>query len=507
MAASKPKPDDLREAAVALRLDVSSDEMAAFTVLSEGVLGFFQRLDQLEEPKPPVKYPRSGGRRPSSDEDPLNAWYWKCSIKGAETGLLAGKKIAIKDNVCVAGMPMMNGSDVLEGYVPDVDATVVTRILDAGGEIAGKAVCESFCLSGGSHMADTGPTHNPRKRGYSSGGSSSGSAALVGGEEVDLAIGADQAGSIRVPSSWCGIFGLKPTFGLVPYTGASSLEYTIDHLGPMARTAADAALLLDVIAGPDAYDSRQANFPPANAGVESYSRALSGDVKGLRIAVVKEAFAWEGMSESDVDEAVREAAHRFEERGASVSEVSLPFHRDGMPIFMGIGLEGVTRVISPGNGMGNCWKGFYATSLVDAYARGMAERSSKLSAVTKFVMLIGRHFQDRYRGHYYAKAQNLALTLKRNYDEALEKADLLALPTTPMKARPLPAEDANIIERVARALEQVANTCPFNVTGHPSLNVPCGVSEGLPVGMLLVGRCGEDATVLRAGDAYDRIVG
>ena len=507
MAASKPKPDDLREAAVALRLDVSSDEMAAFTVLSEGVLGFFQRLDQLEEPKPPVKYPRSGGRRPSSDEDPLNAWYWKCSIKGAETGLLAGKKIAIKDNVCVAGMPMMNGSDVLEGYIPDVDATVVTRILDAGGEIAGKAVCESFCLSGGSHMADTGPTHNPRKRGYSSGGSSSGSAALVGGEEVDLAIGADQAGSIRVPSSWCGIFGLKPTFGLVPYTGASSLEYTIDHLGPMARTAADAALLLDVIAGPDGYDSRQAHFPKANAGDESYRRALTGDVKGLRIAVVKEAFAWEGMSESDVDEAVREAAHRFEERGASVSTVSLPFHRDGMPIFMGIGLEGVTRVISPGNGMGNCWKGFYTTSLIDAYARGVAERSSKLSAVTKFVMLIGRHFQDRYRGHYYAKAQNLALTLKRNYDEAFEKADLLALPTTPMKARPLPSEDADVIERVARALEQVANTCPFNVTGHPSLNVPCGVSEGLPVGMLLVGRCGEDATVLRAGDAYDRIVG
>ena len=507
MVASKPKLDDLREAAEALRLDVSSDEMAAFTVLSEGVLGFFQRLDQLEEPKPPVKYPRSGGRRPSSDEDPLNAWYWKCSIQGAETGLLSGKKIAIKDNVCVAGMPMMNGSDVLEGYVPDVDATVVTRILDAGGEIAGKAVCESFCLSGGSHMADTGPTHNPRRRGYSSGGSSSGSAALVAGEEVDLAIGADQAGSIRVPSSWCGIFGLKPTFGLVPYTGASSLEYTIDHLGPMARTAADAALLLDVIAGPDVYDSRQVNFPTANAGVESYSRSLSGDVKGLRIAVVKEAFAWEGMSESDVDEAVREAAHRFEERGASVSTVSLPFHRDGMPIFMGIGLEGVTRVISPGHGMGNCWKGFYVTSLIDAYARGVAERSSKLSAVTKFVMLIGRHFQDRYRGHYYAKAQNLALTLKRNYDEAFEKADLLALPTTPMKARPLPAEDADIVERVARALEQVANTCPFNVTGHPSLNVPCGVSEGLPVGMLLVGRCGEDATVLRAGDAYERIVG
>ena len=203
--------------------------------------------------------------------------------------------------------------------------------------------------------------------------------------------------------------------------------------------------------------------------------------------------------------AVKEAAHRMEKQGASVTTVSLPFHRDGMPIFMGIGLEGVTRVITPGNGMGNCWKGFYTTSLVDAYARGVAERSAKLSAVTKFVMLIGRHVQDRYRGHYYAKAQNLALTLKRNYDKALEEADLLVMPTTPMKARPLPAEDANTIERVARALEQIANTCSFNVTGHPALNVPCGVSEGLPVGMLLVGRCGEDATVLRAGDAFEKL--
>ena len=506
MGASKPTSDDLREAGEALRLDITPDEMAAFTALSEGVTGFFTRLDQLDEPKPAVKYARSGGHRPSSKEDPLNAWYWKCSIKGPETGALAGKKIAIKDNVCVAGMPMMNGSDVLEGYIPDVDATVVTRILDAGGEIAGKAVCESFCLSGGSHMADTGPTHNPHKRGYSSGGSSSGSAALVASGEVDLAIGADQAGSIRVPSSWCGIFGLKPTFGLVPYTGASSLEYTIDHLGPMARSAADAALLLDATAGPDEYDSRQA-LHQANVGVDAYSRALTADVKGLRVAMVKEAFAWEGMSESDVDEAVKEAAHQMEKLGASVTTVSLPFHRDGMPIFMGIGLEGVTRVITPGNGMGNCWKGFYTTSLVDAYARGVAERSAKLSAVTKFVMLIGRHVQDRYRGHYYAKAQNLALTLKRNYDKALEEADLLVMPTTPMKARALPAEDANTIERVARALEQIANTCSFNVTGHPALNVPCGVSEGLPVGMLLVGRCGEDATVLRAGDAFEKLAG
>lgn len=499
MAATKPTSKDLQEAGEAMNLDLTPDEIAAFDVLSGGVTGFFERLDQLEEPKLPLEYPRSGGHRPERGEDPLNAWYWKCSIKGASDGKLSGKTVAIKDNVCVADMPMMNGSDVLEGYVPDLDATVVTRILDAGGEIAGKAVCESFCLSGGSHMADTGPTQNPHKEGYSSGGSSSGSAALVAGGEVDMAIGADQAGSIRVPSSWCGIFGLKPTYGLVPYTGASSLEYTIDHLGPMASSAEDVALLLEAIAGPDGYDERQ-----ASARVEPYSQAIKGDVKGLRLAIVKEAFGWEGMSEPDVDQMVQEAAKEFEKLGASVSTISLPFHRDGLPIFMGIGLEGVMRVITPGNGLGNCWKGFYPASLVEAYASGLAERSAKLSETTKFCMLVGRYFQDRYRGRYYARAQNLALTLKRDYDKALNQFDLLVMPTTPMKACPLPGMDASIIERVGSSLQQVANTCPFNVTGHPAINVPCGWSEGLPVGMMLIGRYWEDSTLLRAAHVFEQ---
>ena len=231
MAVSTPTADELRGAAERLGLSVTDEELTTFALLSEGVSGFFHRVDQLEEPARAPKYPRSGGYRPSAEEDPLNAWYWKCAIQGAPSGPLHGRRIAIKDNVFVAGMPMMNGSSVLEGFVPETDATVVERILDAGGEIAGKAVCENFCLSGGSHTADTGPTHNPHRRGWSSGGSSSGSAALVAAGEVDMAIGADQAGSIRVPASWCGIYGLKPTFGLVPYTGAALLEYTIDHLG------------------------------------------------------------------------------------------------------------------------------------------------------------------------------------------------------------------------------------------------------------------------------------
>ena len=148
----------------------------------------------------------------------------------------------------MSGVPMMNGTSVLEGYVPDVDATIVTRILDAGGSVQGKSVCESLCFSGGSHTSDTGPVRNPHDHTRTTGGSSSGSAALVAAREVDLGIGGDQGGSIRIPASWCGIYGLKPTYGLVPYTGVFPIELTLDHTGPMARTAADVALLLEAIA-------------------------------------------------------------------------------------------------------------------------------------------------------------------------------------------------------------------------------------------------------------------
>src|SRR6201997_4466193 len=206
----KPPLPELERIARSYNLNLSRDDLESFRKLMDGVLASYRRLDQFAEPTLPVKYRRDAGYRPAASENRLNAWYWRCSIKGAPSGPLAGKKIAIKDNVCVAGIPMMNGSNVLEGYVPDVDATIVTRILDAGGEITGKAVCEHLCFSGGSHTSDPMPVHNPHKRGYSAGGSSSGSAALVGAGEVDMAIGGDQGGSIRIPACWCGIVGLKP---------------------------------------------------------------------------------------------------------------------------------------------------------------------------------------------------------------------------------------------------------------------------------------------------------
>ena len=499
MPVRKPSIEDLRKAATAFHLTLTPDDLASFRGLTDGVIASYRRLDELSEPRPAVRYPRTTGYRPGPDENKLNAWYWKCSIKGAPSGKLAGKKFAIKDNVCVAGIPMMNGTAVLEGYIPDIDATVVTRILDAGGEIAGKAVCESLCFSGGSHTSDPMPVHNPHKRGYTAGGSSSGSGALVAAGEVDMAIGGDQGGSIRIPASWCGIAGHKPTYGLVPYTGVFPIELTLDHTGPMARTVADVAVFLEAIAGPDGLDPRQ-----RDVRTDKYTEAIKGSVGGLRLAIVTEGFGWEGASEKDVDQMVQDAVHKLERLGAKVTTISLPMHRDGIHIWNAIAVEGATMLMVRGNSMGTNWKGHYTTSLLDVFAKGWQSRADDLSETTKLVVMLGQYMQDNYHGRYYAKAQNIARSLRGAYDEALQQADLLVMPTLPMKATPIPSPTASREEYVARALEMIPNTCPFDVTGHPALTVPCGTSGGLPVGMMLVGRHWEDGTVLRAGHAFEQ---
>ena len=497
----KPPIDELRRIARGYNLDLSVEELVSFRNLMDGVLASYRRLDQFAEPTLPVKYPRDSGYRPSAGENRLNAWYWKCSIKGASSGKLAGKKIALKDNVCVAGIPMMNGSNVLEGFVPDVDATIVTRILDAGGEAVGKAVCEHLCFSGGSHTSDTGPVLNPHDPKRSAGGSSSGSAALVVAGECDMAMGGDQGGSIRIPSSYCGAFGLKATYGLVPYTGVFPIELTLDHTGPIARSAADCALLLEAIAGPDGLDPRQS----AGVRTDAYTRALTGDARGLRIGIVREGFGWPGASEPDVDRIVQEAAQRLTRAGATVTEISIPLHRDGVHIWNAIAVEGATMLMVAGNSMGTNWKGHYTTSLLDFYGRSRRARANDLSETVKLVILLGQYMQDNYQGRYYAKAQNLARVLRAAYDQAFQRVDLLVMPTTPMKATVIPAPNASREEYVARALEMIQNTCPFDVTGHPAINVPCGMSDGLPVGMMLVGRHWEDGTVLRAAHAFEQI--
>src|SRR5947209_7668695 len=321
-----PSVDQILEIAGSFGMTLTSEDAASFRGLMAGSVASYNRLDQLPEPKLPVKYPRTPGYRPGADENPFNAWYWKTEIKGPDQGILQGKRVAIKDNICVAGVPMMNGSQLLEGYVPEVDATVVTRILDAGGTIAGKAACEDLCFSAGSHTCATGPIRNPHNPEYSTGGSSGGSAALVSAGEVEMALGGDQGGSIRTPSCWCGVCGLKPTWGLVPMTGGMPISYSVDHCGPICNNVENVARLLTAIAGPDGYDPRT-----INARMGDYMGALGKEAKGLKIAVLREGF---GHPTPDpraaaTDAKVREAINEFKKLGATVEEVSVPMHYDG----------------------------------------------------------------------------------------------------------------------------------------------------------------------------------
>ena len=242
MALRPPDESDLATVAERYGLDLSSDDVASFAPFATGLLGSWTAVEELYARTAPAPRTDRAWSRPNDADNPLGAWYVTTEIQEATDGPLAGRTVAIKDNIMVAGVPMMNGSETLEGFVPTRDATVVTRLLAAGATITGKAVCEDLCFSGGSHTSRTGPVRNPWDPTRSAGGSSSGSAALVAAGAVDLALGGDQGGSVRIPSAYSGTVGHKPTHGLVPYTGAFPIELTIDHLGPITRTVADAAL-------------------------------------------------------------------------------------------------------------------------------------------------------------------------------------------------------------------------------------------------------------------------
>jgi amidase len=497
MAVQMPSLQQMRDVAARCGLSLGDADLESFRALFAGSVAAYNAVDAMPDEVPPVKHPRTPGYRPGPAENKQNAWYRKTSIKGAPAGKLKGKRVAIKDNILVAGVPMMNGASTLEGYTPDFDATVVTRVLDAGGEIVGKTHCEYFCLSGGSHTNATGPVHNPHRMGYSAGGSSSGSAVVVALGEADMALGGDQGGSIRMPASFSGIYGMKPTWGLVPYTGIMPIEIFVDHTGPMTATVADNALLLEVIAGDDGYDPR-IKAPKVHA----YSQALAGGVSGLRIAIVSEGFAQPG-AEKSVNEKVHAAARRLGGLGAKVDEVSIPMHLAGPAIWTPIGVEGLTQTMMWGDGYGLSRSDLYAVSLMDAH-RGWRHRANELSETTKLFLMLGTYVLEQHGPRYYGKAMNVARRLTAAYDAMLERYDLLLMPTTPMKATPLPAPGASREEVVQRALEMIGNTAPFDITHHPAMSIPCGMVDGLPVGLMLVGKHFDEPTIYRAAHAFEQ---
>ena len=467
-----PSPRDILEIAEDFGIDMDEDEAATYAGLMATAVRSYCHLEDLPEFKPTVKYPRAPGYRPSPEDNPYNAWYWRTEIEGAATGPLKGERVAVKDAICVAGVPMMNGSKMLEGFVPDVDATIVTRLLDAGATIVGKTNAEDCSFSGAGHTCSLGPVRNPHKPTHAPGGSSGGSAAALAAGDVDLALGGDQGGSIRVPASWSGVYGLKPTYGLVPYTGCAMIEMTLDHVGPMCNSTEGVARMLSVIAGPDPLDPRQRGVIPEDY-VRDYLPALDRGVKGMKIGVVKEGFGqehWEEFnfpgSEAVVDEKVMAAVRALEGAGAEVDEVSIPMHMSGPHFFKAIILEGAADFMIRGAGAGTNWAGYYNTSLADAFASGRRAGAADMPPSVRAVLLAGQYMQRTYHGRYYAKAQNTRHILTEAYDQALERFDVLVMPTMPFRATPIPPPDCSLEDYMFYSQNLVNNTSSRTSTGR-----------------------------------------
>jgi amidase len=498
---SPPSPAQLGALNNHFGFGLSESELAEYAPFIEGSLADWATVERRYAEIAPSA-PERAWARPTEAENPLGGWYVTTSITETDSGPLAGRTVAIKDNTSVAGVPMMNGSRTVEGFVPTRDATVVSRLLAAGATIAGKAVCEDLCFSGASFTSAPGPVRNPWNPSRNAGGSSSGSAALVAAGVVDLATGGDQGGSVRIPSSFCGTVGHKPTHGLVPYTGAFPIEQTVDHIGPITRTVADAALMLQVIAGVDGLDPRQ----PATLPEVDYVGALGQPVEGLRIGILTEGF---GTAEADpaVDDAVRAAIDVLKAQGLVAEPVSIPWHRDAQAVWNVVITEGGTFQMMDGNAFGMNHQGSYDPELIAYYGRQRREQAAEMSKTLKFVGLTGRHGFNEGRGSYYAMARNLVLELRKAYDNALASYDVLAMPTLPYTAKELLPLDAPVADYLPRALSMLANTAAFDVSGHPAISVPTEGAGGLPAGLMLVGKHFDDVTVLRVAHAYEQAVG
>ncbi|MFC6990257.1 amidase family protein [Haloplanus sp. GCM10025708] len=420
-----PTADDVRELGEQLHLDLDESEVEDFRRLVTEGLASYETVRKRAGSTSATISDRSVSGRPSPDSDPLNAWITRCEVSGDADGPLDDTRIGVKDNVAVAGVEMTCGSTVMEGYVPDRDATVVDRLLGAGGRIVGKTNMDDFAFTGNGHSSAFGPTLNPHDPERLAGGSSGGSAIAVATGDVDLAVGCDQGGSVRVPAAWCGVVGHKPTHGLVPYTGIVGIENTIDHVGPIAPDVESAARMLDVVAGKDPADPRQ----PDSVPVDDYAAALGGDVSDLSVAVVEEGFE-RPESDEAVNERIREALDALAAAGATVDYVSIPMHHDAVDIYT-VALNEGTVAAFRGEGVGHNWEGWYNTSWVQAFGKYRRAQGGDLPPSVKYTLLIGAYTSEAYHSKYYAEAMNLRRDVTDAYDDVLSEYDVIATPTTP----------------------------------------------------------------------------
>jgi len=427
----------------------------------------------------------------------LNAFVTRETVPGADEGPLAGSTVAVKDNISTAGVRTTCGSEMLADYVPPYDATVVERLSAAGATIVGKANMDEFGMGTTTETSAFGPTRNPHDEDHVPGGSSGGSAAAVAAGEADLALGSDTGGSIRCPAAFCGVVGIKPTYGLVSRYGLVAYANSLEQIGPIAPTVEEAAALLDVVAGPDENDAttrydRQDGVDVHPAEATTYADAADGDVEGMTIGIPTELV--EGADERVVD-TFRDAVADLEAAGATTHEVSLPSLEHAVEAYYVIAMSEASSNLARFDGVryghsggrsGN-WNESFATAREEAFGDEVKRR-----------ILLGTYaLSAGYHDKYYEQAQNARAWVKQDFDEALADADVLASPTMPV----LPMELGESLDDPLRMYLADANTVPVNLANLPAISVPAGEADGLPVGLQLTGPKFGEETLVRAGSA------
>lgn len=407
-----------------------------------------------------------------------------------ETSPLLGVPVAVKDIICTEGLETTAGSKILEGYIPPYDAFVVSRLKEAGAIILGKTNTDEFAMGSSTENSAYTTTRNPWNLEHVPGGSSGGSAAAVAAGMAFGALGTDTGGSVRQPASFCGVVGLRPTYGRVSRWGVIAYASSLDQVGTFGRTVADCAAMFQVIAGHDDRDSTSVDVPAPD-----YEAALTGDVRGLRVGIPREYFV-EGLDE-EVEAAVRAAIDKLAELGAEVTEVSLPHTRYALPAYY---------LIAPAEASANLarYDGVRFGPRIEG--QDMIETVKKTRALfgaeTKRRIMLGTYaLSTGYYEAYYGKALKARTLIKNDFLHAFEEVDVIAAPTSPTTA-------FRVGERVADPLSMYLSdilTVPVNLSAGCALSVPCGFdSQGLPVGLQLIGNTLQEATILNAAYAYEQ---
>ena len=407
-----------------------------------------------------------------------------------ERGLLFGLPAGIKDNIVTEGLRTTCASQFLSNYDPIYDATVVEKLKAAQSVTIGKLNMDEFAMGGSNENSSFQLTRNPWDTDHVPGGSSGGSAASVAAGQVYFALGSDTGGSIRQPAAYCGIVGLKPTYGLVSRYGLVAFASSLDQIGPLTKNVEDSAYVLQAIAGHDRRDTTSANVE-----IPDYTAALTGDIKGLRIGVAKE-YLGEGI-DPQVKARVMEALKTFESLGAVWEEVSLPHTDYAIATYYLLASSEASSNLARFDGVRYGVRAEDPANLLDLYKKSRSEGFGP--EVKRRIMLGTYALSSGYYDAYYKKAQQVRTLIKRDFDQAFERFDLIVGPTAPTTA-------FRIGEQVGDPLTMYLNdicTIPVSLAGVPAISVPCGLADGLPVGLQIIGKPFDESTVLRAAHAFE----